>query len=81
MRMRAISEAITAPASTDAVKVIEQQLATLAGMPEAEVAERVNQPFTNARTSGVAGQGGASTGTVNAIRARRNRRPTSRTGR
>jgi hypothetical protein len=29
MRMRAISEAITAPGSTDAVKVIEQQLATL----------------------------------------------------
>jgi hypothetical protein len=30
-------------------------LATLAGMPEGEVAERVNQLFINVRMSGVAG--------------------------
>ena len=61
MRMRAISEAITALASTDDVKVIEQQRATLAGMPEAEVAERVNQLFISLQMSVVAGQGGVGT--------------------
>jgi hypothetical protein len=46
---------------TDDVKVIEQQRATLAGMPEAEVAERVNQLFISLQMSVVAGQGGVGT--------------------